>query len=394
MKAMREFIKLEAASGIILLLAAFIALIWDNTPFYHTYEALLDTPLGINFGVFSLAKPLLMWINDGLMAVFFLLVGLEIKREMWIGALNSPVKMSLPIIAATGGMLVPALIYCAFNLHSSEYLQGWAIPVATDIAFALGVLALLGNKVPASLKVLLTALAIIDDLGAIIIIAIFYTSHLSWLALSLAACCGLGLWILNRCKVQNLTGYCLLGIVLWVCLLKSGIHATLAGVVLAFAIPLQTGELLETSPLRRLEHCLHPWVAFAILPIFAFANAGVTFHDIKASDVIHSIPLGIGLGLFLGKQIGVYTACWLAVKLKVAKLADDISWSMLYGLAILCGIGFTMSLFIGTLAFDEAASLNHARLVRMGVFAGSLLSGVIGYVWLRTMSSKRRKTLA
>ncbi|MDF2867142.1 MAG: nhaA [Gammaproteobacteria bacterium] len=388
-KTLRKFIKLEAASGIILLFFAILALILDNSPFYHYYEMVLDAPFAIQFGTFSLAKPVLTWINDGLMALFFLLVGLEIKREMLEGELNSIPKMVLPGIAALGGMLLPAFIYAAFNWHNPDYLRGWAIPTATDIAFSLGLLALLGSRFSGALKVFLTALAILDDLGAIIVIAIFYTADLSWLALGLAGICLALLFLLNRLGVTSLTPYGLVGFVLWVCVLKSGVHATLAGVALALAIPCKTSKNQNFSPLRKLEHHLHPWIAFGVLPLFAFANAGINFKGTTPAMLIHSIPLGITCGLLFGKQLGVFGACWLAVKAKIAKLPDGISWKQLYGVAALCGIGFTMSLFIGTLAFDETANLDYARLVRIGVFSGSILSGVCGYLVLSLVSKNK-----
>lgn len=381
-KAIREFIKLESSSGIVLLVAAILALIVDNSPFSHFYESFIDTTVTIQFGSFGLSKPLLMWVNDGLMAIFFLVAGLEIKREILVGELNTINKALLPGIAAFGGMIVPAFIYFLFNHHSPSSIQGWAIPTATDIAFALGVLALLGSRVPSSLKVFLTALAILDDLGAIVIIATFYTADISWLLLGLASLCLVGLFTLNRLGITRLTPYCSIGLVLWICVLKSGVHATLAGVALAFAIPITDVKKPDSSPLRALEHKLHPWIAYGVLPLFAFANAGVNFQGITATIFLQPIPLGIALGLFIGKQIGVFSACWIAVKAKFAKLPDGITWRHLYGVAALCGIGFTMSLFIGTLAFNEAANPDYAQLVRSGVFSGSILAGLLGYITL------------
>ncbi len=392
LKTLREFIKLESAGGIILLFFAILALVLNNSPFYHYYEMFLDAPFAIQMGRFSLAKPVLMWINDGLMALFFLLVGLEIKREILQGELNSVAKILLPGIAALGGMLLPALIYAIFNRHSPAYLQGWAIPTATDIAFALGLLAILGNKVPAALKVFLTALAILDDLGAIVIIAVFYTADLSWLALGFAGVCLALLFLLNRLGITRLTPYCVIGFILWVCVLKSGVHATLAGVVLALAIPINDRKNQKSSPLCKLEHNLHPWIAYGVLPLFAFANAGINFKGSSLAMLVHPIPLGITFGLLLGKQLGVFGACWLAVKAKIAKLPDGTNWKQLYGIAALCGIGFTMSLFIGTLAFDETANLNYTRLVRIGVFSGSILSGLCGYLIL-SLVSKHKSSL-
>lgn len=392
-KTLREFIKLESASGIILLFFAILALVLNNSPFYHYYEMILDAPLAIQVGGFSLAKPVLMWINDGLMALFFLLVGLEIKREILEGELNSASKILLPGIAAMGGMLLPALFYVILNQHNPDYLQGWAIPTATDIAFALGLLALLGSRIPATLKVFLTALAILDDIGAILIIAIFYTADLSLLALGLAGICLALLFLLNRLGITSLVPYCVIGFILWVCVLKSGIHATLAGVVLALAIPIRDKKNQKNSPLGKLEHKLHPWIAYGVLPLFGFANAGINFKGSTLDMLIHPIPLGITCGLLFGKQLGIFGACWLAVKAKIAKLPDGTHWQQLYGIAALCGIGFTMSLFIGTLAFDETANSNYARLVRIGVFSGSILSGLTGYFLLRFMGKNKKPRL-
>jgi len=390
-KSIGKFIKLESASGIILLAIAIAALIFDNTSLHHYYEAILAFPINLQLGPLILAKPLLMWINDGLMSIFFLLVGLEIKREIYEGELNSASKMALPSIAALGGMIFPALIYFFFNRHNSQYIQGWAIPTATDIAFALGILALLGSKVPAALKTFLTALAILDDLGAILVIAIFYTDQLAWYSLLLAALCLGVLLLFNRLGIKRFAPYGIVGFLLWICVLKSGVHATLAGVVLAFAIPLRSRKNSDYSPLRQLEHSLHPWVAFGVLPMFAFANAGINFSGTSLNTLLHSIPLGIGLGLFLGKQVGIFSVCWLAIKTKLVKLPTGVNWKQLYGLSILCGVGFTMSLFIGTLAFNEASDLDYARLVRIGVFAGSILSGILGYSLL-LLTSKLKKT--
>ncbi|AWK87630.1 Na+/H+ antiporter NhaA [Azospirillum thermophilum] len=381
LSTIRAFLQTEASGGVLLMIASAAALIWANSAAAPLYQTILDLPLAVTAGGVGIDKPILLWINDGLMAIFFLLVGLEIKREVMEGELSSRSKAMLPGIAATGGMVVPALIYAAFTWNTPGALQGWAIPAATDIAFAVGVLALLGRGVPASLRVFLLALAIMDDLGAILIIAVFYSHGLEPLALALAAVAGLGLALLNRSGVRSLAPYLLLGLVLWVCVLKSGLHATLAGVALAFAIPLREGrEDEEKAPLNRLEHALHPWVAFFIMPVFALANAGVPLDGITPASLAEPIPIGILLGLFVGKQAGVGFAVWLTVRLGLAPLPAGASWVQFYGVAVLTGIGFTMSLFIGTLAFSDP---EHAVAVRLGVLSGSLLSALLGYVILR-----------
>lgn len=382
--AIREFMKMEAAGGILLVIAAVLALALANSPAAWLYNGFLDTPVEIQVGALVLAKPLLLWINDGLMAVFFFLVGLEIKREVLEGELSSRATASLPAIGAAGGMIVPAAIYVIINIGGGETLNGWAIPAATDIAFALGVLSLLGPRIPLSLKVFLLGLAIIDDLGAIIIIAIFYTADLSILSLLLAAGGLIGLFILNRLKVTTLTPYLLIGIFIWVCVLKSGVHATLAGVAIALFIPLKPRAPGEVSLLKDLEHRLHYWVAFGIMPLFAFANAGVSFAGLTFGTLIEPVPLGILLGLFVGKQIGVVGCVFGAVKMGWCRLPSGVSWPAFYGVACLTGIGFTMSLFIGTLAFE---STEHSAGIRLGVLGGSLLSGVVGYLVLRFTSS-------
>ena len=364
---LREFLRLEAAGGFLLFGAAALALIVANTPLAWLYDGLLDTSVAVQVGALKIAKPLLLWINDGLMAVFFLLVGLEIKREVTGGELSSRARAALPVVAAVGGLALPAAIYLLINAGSPATLRGWAIPTATDIAFALGVLTLLGPRAPAELKIFLLALAIIDDLGAIIIIALFYTAELSLLALLLGAAGVLALVILNRLGVRRLAPYLLIGVAIWVCVLKSGIHATLAGVAVALLIP--TGDA-DDSPLRHLEHMLHPWVSFAIMPIFAFANSGVSFAEASIADLVAPLPLGIAAALFVGKQVGVFAASWAAVRLGLCRLPHGVSWTALYGVSLLTGIGFTMSLFIGSLAFEDPA---HAVGVRLGVFLGSIL---------------------
>jgi Na+:H+ antiporter, NhaA family len=373
--ALHAFVRLEASGGILLVIAAAVAMVLSNTAAAPLYSGLLDTPVAVSIGALAIHKPLILWINDGLMAVFFLLVGLEIKREVRQGELSSLGQAALPGIGALGGMAVPALIYVLFNRDVSGTLEGWAIPTATDIAFALGVLALLGRRAPTSLKLFLLALAVMDDLGAIIVIAIFYTAELSSLALWLATAAIALLIALNRLGVRRLAPYVLTGVFLWVCVLKSGVHATLAGVVLGLAIPL-AGSDDQPSPSGQLEHMLHPWVAYAILPIFAFANAGVPLAGVAMDALTAPVPLGILLGLFFGKQLGVFAICALAIKAGLARLPAGASWGQFYGVSVLCGIGFTMSLFIGTLAFPEEAG--HGAGIRLGVLAGSLLSAVTG----------------
>jgi len=379
--AIREFLKLESSSGIILVGAALLALLANNSPLSGLYDLLLDTPVEIRVGALHLAKPLLLWINDGLMAIFFLLIGLEVKREILDGQLSSISQIALPGIAAIGGMAVPALFYVILNLNNPGALNGWAIPAATDIAFALGIMALLGSRVPVSLKLFLLTLAIIDDLGAIIIIAIFYSGDLSMLSLILAGVAIAVLIAMNLMGVRRITPYVIVGVILWICVLKSGVHATLAGVILAFTIPLRTHED-EPCPLRELEHTLHPWVAFAIMPVFAFANAGVSLNGMSLGTLFDPIPLGVALGLFLGKQIGVFGFSKASVALGIAKLPGDLDWRAIYGASILCGIGFTMSLFISTLAFKGDMEDNGIE-ARLGILAGSFLSAVIGYLVLR-----------
>jgi len=383
----REFLRMEAAGGVLLVIAAVLALLLANSPAGGLYVALLDTPVVVQVGALTLAKPLLLWVNDGLMAIFFLLVGLEIKREVMEGELSTPARAALPGIAALGGMAVPAAVYLALAGGDPAAARGWAIPAATDIAFAVGVLALLGNRAPASLKVFLLALAILDDLGAIVIIALFYTAELSPVSLALAAVGLAGLVALNRMGVVRLAGYVLLGIFLWVCVLKSGVHATLAGVALAFAIPLRTGGPRGASPLHTVEHALHPWVVYGILPVFAFANAGVSLAGLSVDALFAPVPLGIALGLFLGKQAGVMGATWAAIRLGVGALPAGATWMQFYGMALLTGIGFTMSLFIGGLAFTDEG---YGVAVRIGVLSGSLLSAVAGYVVLRFIAVRRR----
>ena len=382
-----RFFQLEAASGLLLIAAAVLALIINNSPLSGLYNAFLEIPVVAQFGAVKIAKPLLLWINDGLMALFFLIIGLEVKREVLEGHLAKLSQIVLPGAAAIGGMVIPALVFTALNHDNPAAMSGWAIPMATDIAFALGVLALLGKRVPVSLKLFLMTLAIIDDLGAIIVIAVFYSSELSGLALSLAGASIIALIAMNRLGVVKLAPYLLIGLVLWVCVLKSGVHATLAGVVLAFCIPLRTRNE-EASPAYTLEHSLHPWVAYAILPLFAFANAGVPLKGVTLENFIHPVPLGIALGLLIGKTAGVFGLTWLAIKCKMATLPTGAGWGQVLGVAILCGIGFTMSLFVGSLAYVPGVS-EFAGEDRMGILTGSILSAFIGYAVMAGFSTRR-----
>jgi NhaA family Na+:H+ antiporter len=382
----KRFFQLEAAGGLLLIAAAALALLINNSPLSWLYNGLLDTPVVAQIGALKIAKPLLLWINDGLMALFFLLIGLEVKREVLQGHLSRPSQIVLPGVAAIGGMVVPALIYWALNKDDPAAMSGWAIPMATDIAFALGVLALLGKRVPVSLKLFLMTLAIIDDLGAIIVIALFYSGELSTLSLSLAGTSILALIAMNRLGVTKLAPYLLVGLVLWVCVLKSGVHATLAGVVLAFCIPLKsTGQ--TASALQTLEHALHPWVAYAILPLFAFANAGVSLTGVSLDSFTHHVPMGIAAGLLLGKMLGVFGLTWLAIKTGMATLPAGANWGQVLGVSILCGIGFTMSLFVGSLAFVPGQS-EFAGVDRMGILTGSILAALIGYA-ITALSSRK-----
>ncbi|RMQ47038.1 Na antiporter NhaA [Pseudomonas cichorii] len=384
-----RFFQLEAAGGLLLIAAAALALIINNSPLSWLYNDFLNVPVAARIGALEIAKPLLLWINDGLMALFFLIIGLEVKREILEGHLSRPSQIVLPGAAAIGGMVVPALIYYALNKDNPAALGGWAIPMATDIAFALGVLALLGKRVPVSLKLFLMTLAIIDDLGAIIVIALFYSGELSNLALILAAAAILALIVMNRLGVAKLAPYLLVGLVLWVCVLKSGVHATLAGVVLAFCIPLR-GKAREHSPLLSLEHALHPWVAYGILPLFAFANAGVSLAGVTLESFTHPVPMGIAAGLLAGKTLGIFGLTWLAIKTGMAKLPHEANWGQVLGISTLCGIGFTMSLFVGSLAF-EAGTSDYAGMDRMGILTGSILSALIGYALMLMCSRKQQK---
>ena len=384
----RAFLKLESASGLLLILAAVLALILANSPLASYYDLLLATPVGIRIGPLQIAKPLLLWINDGLMALFFFLIGLELKREMLAGELASVRAIALPAFAAIGGMLLPALIYLAINSNDPVALSGWAIPTATDIAFALGILSLLGSRVPLSLKTFLVSLAIFDDVGAIIIIAIFYSGDLSTVSLVVAASCIGLLALLNRSRTESLVPYIFVGTVMWVAVLKSGVHATLAGVILAMFIPMSPVKKGARSMLRELEKDLHGFVGFCVLPLFAFANSGLELGHLGPGQLLHPVTFGIALGLFVGKQLGVFTFAWLAVRIGVAHLPRGANWPQLYGIALLCGIGFTMSLFIGSLAFESSGDDLFFD-ERLGIMLASLLSAVCGYFWLkRTLPNK------
>lgn len=376
----KAFFELEAAGGIVLAVAAILAMIVANSPLHDLYHAFIHAPVSVQIGNFSIDKDAHHWINDGLMAVFFFLVGLELKREALIGELSDIKQILLPAVCAIGGMIFPALIYTAFNYDNSVSMQGWAIPTATDIAFAIGVLSLLGDKVPNSLKVFLVSIAIFDDLGAIIIIALFYTSELSFVSLGVAAVCLPLLFLLNRMNVVRLTPYFMIGLVLWAAMLKSGVHATLAGVLLAFFIPLRSKNDPEHSPLEELEHDLHNTVAFGILPLFAFANAGISLAGTSIDSLFHGVPLGIAVGLLVGKQIGVMLPFIIAIKLKLAAAPKNTTFMQVYGVSLLCGIGFTMSLFVSGLAFGGIPEEYDPRL---GIILGSVVSGVIGYFVLR-----------
>jgi NhaA family Na+:H+ antiporter len=381
--ALQEFIAQETSAGIILFCAAVAAMVAINSALNPYYLAFLDIPVAVQFGGLEIAKPLALWINDGLMAIFFFLVGLEVKRELLEGQLSSIEQAALPAIAAVGGMALPALVFLYFNWTVPENVNGWAIPAATDIAFALGVLALLGKHAPVSLKILLLAIAIIDDIGAIVIIALFYTAEVSGFSLLLAGGGTLMLFVMNRLGVIRTAPYILVGIFLWICVLKSGVHATLAGVIAALAIPLSAKD--GSSPLKHLEHILHPWTAFLVLPIFAFANAGVSLAGLQIADLMAPLALGIAAGLVIGKQIGVFGFMYLATSIGLVKRPAGVTWLQLYGLACLTGIGFTMSLFIGNLAFVDPDQI---ETVKLGVISGSLISGVLGYCLLRFASSK------
>jgi NhaA family Na+:H+ antiporter len=377
---LKKLLKNDATGGVVLIVAAAVAMfLANNASTQQAYQAILAMPVQFRFGALDINKDLLLWINDALMALFFLMIGLEVKRELLMGSLKGREKAMFPLIAALGGMVAPGLIYAALN-HSDELaIHGWAIPAATDIAFALGILALLGSRVPAALKMFLMALAVIDDLGAIVIIAFFYTHDLSLVSLGVAAASIAVLVILNLCGVRKTSVYLLVGMVLWVAVLKSGVHATLAGVIVGLLIPLKKQD--GHSPSIELEHGLHPWVSWLILPLFAFANAGVSLTGVSIDGLFSMVPLGIILGLLVGKPLGITLICWLSVKLKIAALPENTKMVDIAAVGVLCGIGFTMSIFIASLAFD-AAHEEMVTLAKLGILSGSVLSAVLGYVLL------------
>jgi len=381
-----SFFKHESSTGILLMVMTLVAMAIANSPLKEYYAVLLDIPVKVMVGSVGIDKPLLLWVNDGLMAIFFFMVGLEIKREIVEGEMQDMRKVAVPALAAVGGMLFPAIVYVLFNWHNDMAMKGWAIPSATDIAFALGILSLLGKRVPPVLKLFLLTLAIIDDLGAIIIIALFYTSGLSILALSFVAGTIAILWYMNRKGVTNNTAYILFGIILWIATLKSGVHATLAGVILGLFIPIKNNR----ASFQALEHSLHIPVNHVILPIFAFVNTGIDFSNVTIKDFTDSVTLGIAGGLIIGKQLGIFLFSWIAIKLGLGRLPEGVNYKELYGVAILGGIGFTMSLFIGSLAFECAGDvcMNIAD-ERMGILIGSLVSGIAGYLYLRFVAYKK-----
>ncbi|THA15029.1 Na+/H+ antiporter NhaA [Rodentibacter pneumotropicus] len=381
LQLIQQFFKLESSSGILLLFAALIAILFANSPLGTIYNDFLHLPVSVQVGTFAIGKTLLHWINDGFMAVFFVLVGLEVKRELLEGSLSSYQKAIFPAFAAVGGMVIPALVYVFIAYQDPTLANGWAIPMATDIAFALGIMALLSKQVPLPLKVFLLALAIIDDLGAIVVIALFFSHGLSIQALIFAAIAIMLLIILNRFKVTALCAYMVVGIILWASVLKSGVHATLAGVIIGFCIPLK-GEKGET-PLEDFEHLLAPWTSFLILPLFAFANAGVSFEGLDFSMLTSPLLLAIALGLIIGKPLGVFGFSYLSVKLGIAKLPEDINFKQIFSVAILCGIGFTMSMFLASLAFDENTGESVNTLSRLGILLGSTFSAIVGYIFLK-----------
>ena len=376
----RDFFKMESAGGVLLVIAAAIAMTIANTPLNEMYQSFLHTYV---FGM-SVSH----WINDGLMAIFFMLIGLEVKRELLEGALKSKETAIFPAIAAVGGMLAPALIYVLFNINDPAAIQGWAIPAATDIAFALGIMALLGSRVPVSLKVFLLALAIIDDLGVVVIIALFYTGDLSTTALAVGFAMTAALFVMTSRRVTKLLPYMIVGAILWFAVLKSGVHATLAGVVIGFAIPLK-GKKGERSPLKHMEHALHPYVAFFILPLFAFANAGISLEGVSIDGLTSMLPLGIAAGLLIGKPLGIFAFSWAAVKTGVAQLPEGINFKHIFAVSVLCGIGFTMSIFISSLAFANV-SPEFDTYARLGILMGSTTAAVLGYILLRLSLPKEK----
>ena len=387
LSSIKKFFQMESAAGILLFFAAILAMLMANSPLAPYYNLLLDTPVAIQVGALEVAKPLLLWINDGLMAVFFLLVGLELKRELIDGELSDKKNIILPGVGAVGGMLVPALVFFWFNKDDPNALQGWAIPAATDIAFALGVLKVLGPRVPTSLKIFLTSLAIFDDIGAILVIAFFYTSQISMVSLLVVGLCLPVLYYINKKGIEATSTYIFFGVIMWVAMLKSGVHATLTGVLLAMFIPMKSKQNPDFSPLKTLEHNLHSVVAYIILPVFAFANAGISLSGVGIEQLMHPVPLGIAMGLVVGKQLGIFSLCWLAIKLKLAKLPEHSNLMSLYGISALCGIGFTMSLFIGSLAYEET-QFDMIFDERLGIIVGSLISALIGFFVIKSQLKK------
>jgi len=387
----RSFLKLESAAGIVLIGAATLAMIAANSPVAGLYIHLLDVPVEVRIGDLEVAKPLFLWVNDGLMAIFFFLVGLELKREVLEGELSDPASVLLPALGAIGGIVVPVAIFVWFNAGDAEAMRGWAIPAATDIAFALGILMLLGKRVPISLKIFLVSLAIFDDIGAIVIIAVFYSADVSVQALIVSAVCLVVLGIMNWRGVSRVAPYVLVGVVMWTAVLKSGVHATLAGVALAAFIPMRDSNDSSKSPLRMLEHDLHSVVAYGVLPLFAFVNGGIDLAGVSLESVMHSVPLGIAAGLFIGKQVGIFLLCFLAIKLGLARMPEGANWGSLYGVSVLCGVGFTMSLFVASLAFENVVfSPEQIFDERLGIIVGSILSAVVGFLVLHLALPKAR----
>lgn len=382
----QRFLKLESAGGILLLFSAAVAMLLANSPLSSQYNDFLNLPVSLQIGSFSINKTLIHWINDGFMAVFFVLVGMEVKKELFEGALSSYQQAIFPAIAAVGGMIVPALVYWFIAKQDPSLANGWAIPMATDIAFALGIMALLSKQVPLPLKIFLLALAIIDDLGAIVVIALFFSHELSVQALIFSGISILTLVLLNRFRVSALCAYMVIGAILWASVLKSGVHATLAGVIIGFCIPLK-GKKCE-RPLHDFEHILAPWSSFVILPLFAFANAGVSFDGIDVSMISSPLLLAIACGLIIGKPVGVFGFSYISVKLGLAKLPDGINFKQIFAVAVLCGIGFTMSMFLASLAFDADAGESVNTLSRLGILLGSTVSATLGYLFLKQTTKR------
>jgi len=386
----REFMKLESSAGLVLIGATILAMLVKNSPLDWFYTEFLRLEGGVWIGALRVEKPLFLWVNDGYMAVFFFMIGMEIKHEMLHGHLSDRSQLVLPAIAAVGGILLPAALFFLVNQDNPASIRGWAIPTATDIAFALGVLAILGTRAPVALKVFLMTLAILDDVGAIIIIALFYTSNLAVGSLVLAGICVVGLIVLNRLGVMRPAAYIIVGLAMWVCVLKSGVHATLAGVITALMIPAKKRRPDDEPPLEHLIEVLHPWVAFGILPLFAFVNAGIDFGGLRFADLMSGVPFGIILGLFVGKQLGIFGLSWMVIKLGIARLPAGVNWAQLYGVSLLCGIGFTMSLFIAGLAYEEYGE-GYGAADRLAILAGSGVAGLCGYLVLRAAGTKEEE---